>query len=178
MSQKIDTGATYVRIRQVTEKDLPALEWDGAYTHFRRLYKTIYLDSQTGKNAMLIAENAQNNIVGQAFIQFHGHRKALADGTTKAYIFAVRVKPEFRNHGIGTKLILTAEKVIKKKKFTTATLNVAKDNLDAIRFYKRLGYRIVAHEPGKWAYIDHRGNLQHVNQPSWRMEKDLNDLND
>ena len=34
MLEKVD-----LRIRQATESDLPALEWDGEYIHFRRVYR-------------------------------------------------------------------------------------------------------------------------------------------
>lgn len=60
-----------------------------------------------------------------------------------------------------------------QKHFTRLTLNVARDNLDAIRLYKRLGFQIIAEEPGVWSYIDHVGQWQTVEEPSWRMEKQL-----
>jgi ribosomal protein S18 acetylase RimI-like enzyme len=52
-------------------------------------------------------------------------------------------------------------------------LNVARDNLEAIRLYHRLNFQIVGEEPGIWSYIDHLGKWHTVEEPSWRMEKHL-----
>lgn len=69
--------------------------------------------------------------------------------------------------------MLFAEKDIQSRGFRQVTLNVSRDNPDAKRLYEHLGYRIVADEPGIWSYIDHEGQTRHVNEPSWRMEKNL-----
>jgi len=52
-------------------------------------------------------------------------------------------------------------------------LNVSRDNLDARRLYERLGYRVVAGDPGRWSYLDEHGIRHDVNEPAWRMEKKL-----
>ena len=57
--------------------------------------------------------------------------------------------------------------------YSRLTLNVARDNPDAIRLYKRKGFEIVAEEPGIWSYIDHLGKWRTEEEPSWRMEKRL-----
>jgi hypothetical protein len=48
---------------------------------------------------------------------------------------------------------------------------VGRANHEARQLYERYGYRIVAAEPGIWSYLDHLGQRQQVNEPSWRMEK-------
>jgi ribosomal protein S18 acetylase RimI-like enzyme len=53
------------------------------------------------------------------------------------------------------------------------TLNVAKDNKDAIKLYLSRGYEVVAPEPGIWQYQDHYGVWHQVIEPAWRMEKKL-----
>jgi ribosomal protein S18 acetylase RimI-like enzyme len=57
--------------------------------------------------------------------------------------------------------------------FHILTLKVGRDNLDALRFYQRVGFQIVHGDPGRWSYIDHRGRRRFVNEPAWRMEKSL-----
>ena len=57
--------------------------------------------------------------------------------------------------------------------YHTVTLNVGQNNPDARRLYERLGYQVVASEPGRWSYVDHQGNRREVDEPAWRMEKNL-----
>jgi len=83
------------------------------------------------------------------------------------------VRPEFRGEGIGTTLMETAEEDLRQRGFQLVSLNVARNNQDARRLYERLGYQVVAPEPGIWSYIDHRGRRRQVEEPAWRMEKEL-----
>jgi hypothetical protein len=60
-------------IRQVTYNDLPALEWSGKYTHFRRLYKDIYESSLRGEAILWILELPEAGVIGQLFVQLISH---------------------------------------------------------------------------------------------------------
>jgi len=70
-------------------------------------------------------------------------------------------------------MIKFLENYLITRHYSRLTLNVARDNPDAIRLYKRVGFQIVAEEPGIWSYIDHLGQWHTVEEPSWRMEKRL-----
>lgn len=160
-------------IRKITYKDLPDLEWDGEFKHFRRIYANAFQNQQKGNAVLWAAEINETGIIGQAFVQLIGSRPELADGLFRAYIYSVRVKGIFRNSGFGTKIMRHAEEDIFQRGFSFATLNVGKHNVKACRFYKRLGYKVISDEPGNWSYLDHRGKRQHVHEPSWRMHKQL-----
>ena len=67
----------------------------------------------------------------------------------------------------------TIEEDLRKRGFHQVTLNVGQDNLEAQRFYDRLGYIIVGSDPGRWTYIDDKGKRRDVVEPAWRMIKDL-----
>jgi ribosomal protein S18 acetylase RimI-like enzyme len=69
--------------------------------------------------------------------------------------------------------MLAAETELIERRFSYATLNVGRDNPKAQRLYERLGYRVVAPEPGRWSYEDENGVLREVHEPAWRMEKFL-----
>jgi len=166
-------AAPCITIRQATRADLPALEWDGAYAHFRRLFERTYEQAERGEAAMYLVEHPLDGIIGQAFVQFNSLRPELADGQTRAYVYSFRVKPAYRGRGIGTRLMHTIETDLRQRGFARVTLNVAKDNLLARRLYERLGYRVVASDPGHWSYIDHEGHRRFVSEPAWRMEKAL-----
>lgn len=160
-----------VIIRRMTREDLTALEWDGEFLHFRNVYKGVYKRMQSGTAEAWVAESPTAGIVGQVFLQLESDRPELADGWNRAYLYSFRIKPRFRSHGLGTKMMTVMENFLVARRFTRLTLNVARDNLDAIRLYQRLGFQIVAEEPGVWSYIDHMGKWQTVIEPSWRMEK-------
>ena len=162
-----------VVIRQANRLDLPSLEWEGEYTHFRRLYADAYTMVEQGNAIIWIAEEDGNGLIGQLFVSLLGNRPELADGVTRAYIYGFRVRPQFRNNGIGTMIMHAIEDDIRERGFRQITLNVGQDNHAARRFYERLGYKVVEPDPGRWSYIDDKGKRRDVLEPAWRMLKDL-----
>ena len=162
-----------VIIRQLVEEDLPALEWGGEYQHFRHLYAEAYQRARRGNTILWVAEHPLRGLIGQIFIQLKCGRSELADGNSRAYMYAFRIQPDYRNQGLGTRLITHIENDLLQRNFEVLTLNVAKNNIAAIRLYQRLGFSITAPEPGRWSYIDHNGEQQNVIEPAWRMEKGL-----
>lgn len=162
-----------IKIRKMTREDLPALEWDGEFTHFRNVYMGVYNRIQHGTAEAWVAESPVAGMVGQVFLQLDSERPELADGWNRAYLYSFRVKAPYRNRGLGTKMMAVLETFLLARHYTRLTLNVARDNVHAIRLYKRLGFQIVAEEPGIWSYVDHLGEWHTVEEPSWRMEKRL-----
>lgn len=162
-----------VNIRMATEQDLPAMEWEGEYRHFRRLYREIFQNVQNGKALMWLAELPGTGLVGQVFVQLHSGRPELADGNFRAYIYGFRVKSDYRRMGLGSFMLNVIERDLTRRGIHRVTLNVSKDNPDARRLYERHEYRIVAEEPGRWFYYDDLGRRQDVQEPAWRMEKRL-----
>jgi ribosomal protein S18 acetylase RimI-like enzyme len=162
-----------VSIRQATKDDLPSLEWNGEYIHFRQLYADTYRLTLQAKAIIWIAELNGTGLIGQCFVSLKGNRPELADGTVRAYIYGFRVKPRFRNQGIGTLIMNNIEDDLKGRGFKQVSLNVGQDNHAARRFYERLQYKMVGSDPGQWSYIDDHGKRRDVHEPAWRMIKDL-----
>jgi ribosomal protein S18 acetylase RimI-like enzyme len=170
----VDTSITeQVVIRQIRREDLLALEWEGEYTHFRRLFADAFRRTLRGDAVMWVAELPEVNLVGQLFVQLNSAHSEAANGGHKAYIYGFRVRPHYRNAGIGSLLLKTAEDDLAQRGYRVVALNVGRDNPAARRLYERSGYRVVAAEPGVWSYLDHRGRLRQVNEPAWRMEKEI-----
>lgn len=167
------TWLSNVQIRHIEKSDLSALEWDGEYTHFRRLYKEIYDGVVKGKAIMWVADLEGTSIIGQLFVQLSSSRTELANGTNRAYIYSFRIQPPYRANGLGTYMLQIAENDLAERGFRWVTLNVARDNPDARRLYERHGYRVIAKEPGNWSYRDDQGITREVHEPAWRMEKRL-----
>jgi ribosomal protein S18 acetylase RimI-like enzyme len=164
-----------VQVRRLTKADLPALEWNGEYARFRRLFAETYHSSVKGRAVLWVADLPGQGLIGQVFVQLNSARLELADGKTRAYIYAFRVRQAYRGVGLGTRLLQTAETDLIRRGYHWVTLNVGRDNPNARRLYERNGYRVVASEPGIWHYYDETGQRREVNEPAWRMEKKLTD---
>jgi ribosomal protein S18 acetylase RimI-like enzyme len=160
-------------IRHVTENDLHSLEWDGEYIHYRRIFRDAFIAAQKGEAVLWIADTPQEGLIGQVFISLKSARQDLADGSNRAYLYGFRIRPVYRDLGIGTQIMYVVENDLVQRDFKILTLNVGRDNISALRFYKRMGFQIVHSDPGSWSYIDHHGRRHSVNEPAWRMEKVL-----
>jgi ribosomal protein S18 acetylase RimI-like enzyme len=162
-----------VVIRHVVQEDLPAMEWDGEYRHFRRVYADAYKRMTRGDSILWVAELPGSGLVGQVFIQLMCDRPELADGIERAYLYSFRVRKELQGQGIGTRIMDVIENDVMQRGFDYITLNVARDNPRAQKLYVRRGYYVVAPEPGVWSYPDDKGVWHRVEEPAWRMEKRL-----
>jgi ribosomal protein S18 acetylase RimI-like enzyme len=161
-----------ITIRLARAEDLPGLEWEGEYAHYRSLYRRVFEEMQQGKRLMMVAA-AGATIVGQVFVQLLSAEREFADGVSRAYLYSLRVRPAWQGQGIGTRLISTAEKELRARGFTTAVIAAGKGNEGAFKLYQRLGYRVFAEDPGVWYFTDVNGIRQNVEEPCWVMEKSL-----
>lgn len=160
-------------IRQVIEADLPALEWEGEYMKYRKMFTSLYQEALAGRTLLWVITLPEGEIIGQAFVMLRSSEREAADGKDRAYIFAFRVKSAWRNLGIGGYLMKFVEADLRGRGYKFVTLNVAQDNDKALRLYKRLGYKVIGSRSGNWSFRDERGILQHVHEPAWRMIKGL-----
>jgi ribosomal protein S18 acetylase RimI-like enzyme len=165
--------ADQVIVRRVVQDDLPKMEWEGEYTHFRRVYADAYQRMLRGFSILWVAELPGTGLIGQVFIQLTCDRHELADGVGRAYLYSFRVRPEYRGLGIGSRIMEVVEDDLRERGFYAITLNVARDNTRAQKLYAQRGYSVIAPEPGIWSYPDDKGVWHRVEEPAWRMEKIL-----
>lgn len=161
-----------ITIRPARETDLPQLEWDGEYTHYRLVFREMWEEMQQGRRLLLVATQAEV-VVGQVFIQFYSSDPRYADGQQRAYLYSLRVRPPWQGHGVGTRLIQNAEAVLQSRGFRFAVIAAAKDNPGALRLYQRLGYQSFDEDPGVWYFTDVNGVEQHIVEPCWVLQKML-----
>jgi ribosomal protein S18 acetylase RimI-like enzyme len=159
-----------VVIRLATEADLTALEWEGEYLHYRRLFKKAMVEARRGRRLLLLAA-VDGQLVGQIFVQLSTRRAFSSSGTDSGYLYAFRVKGPHRNQGIGTQLIREAESQLRALGYGRVVISVAKRNAPARRLYQRLEYRVFSEDPGEWSYLDHLGQLREVSEPAFVLEK-------
>ena len=157
-----------VVVRTATAEDIPKLEWYGQYRHFRNLFRRAYREQRTGRRLILIAD-VNNFPIGHLFIQFNPTTRK----RPRAYFYSFRVMEMFRGQGLGTWLLKNAEIIALNRGMRWANIAAAKDNDGARRLYERSGYRIYGEDDGQWSYVDHRGNVRHINEPCWLLEKKL-----
>ncbi len=153
-----------VMLRTATQDDLPKLEWYGQYKHFRKVFRRTFQDQESGRRLMLLAD-FNDFPIGQLFVSFRG--------PTRAYFYSFRVMEMFRGQGIGTWLLQEAEEIVTQRGVERVTIAAARTNLRARQLYERLGYRIRRSDSGRWRYVDHRGRVCEVHEPSWILEKNL-----
>jgi ribosomal protein S18 acetylase RimI-like enzyme len=160
-------------IRQVIKRDLPSLEWEGEFSHFRHLFAEAYRLQELGDVLMWVVDLPNFGIIGQLFIQLYGPNQIQTSKTKYAYIYGFRIRPDYRGLGIGSRLLTTVESDLIQRDFKRISLNVARDNEAARRLYERAGFQVVAPEPGIWSYLDEKGRRRFVHEPAWRMEKNI-----
>lgn len=161
-------------IRPLQPADAIALEWEGEYTQFRRIYARAFRRAEKGEAALWGLDDQQGNLVGQVFVLLYNETDLeVADGAERAFVHSFRIRPAHRDRGLGTRLMRFAEADLITRRFRRVSLNVASDNPAAMRLYQRLGYRQLHTISGYWSYIDHQGVQRQLHEPGWRMGKDL-----
>jgi ribosomal protein S18 acetylase RimI-like enzyme len=150
-----------IQIREITKADYPILEdflYNAIYIPEGEEYppreiifdpeiyiyvKDFGLDSDCG----VVAEH-DGRIVGAAWtriIPAYGH---LDENTPE---LAISSLPEYRGKGMGTMMMERLFDLLRERGYKRTSLSVQQNN-PAVRFYKRLGYKITAEK------LDHVGN--------------------
>ena len=135
-----------LKIRQCTRQDLPRLEWFGLYTEHRQLIEDAFRRQQAGEVNMLVAD-LDGFPVGQAWLDLSA-RAADSVGV----IWALRVLPVLRNHSIGTRLMIAAERLLTERGYRWSELTVDQQEPRSRRLYERLGYRSAGSSEGLLSY--------------------------
>ena len=96
------------------------------------------------KDTMALIARKEGTIAGFAIMRF---------GDDQAHLFLLAVAPEFRRTGIGRSMIHWLEKSCRTAGIQAIRLEVRASNRGAVRFYRKLGYRVLARVAG---YYDRR----------------------
>lgn len=99
----------------------------------------IYINNFGDKNDCGVVAEQDGKIVGAAWtriIPAYGH---IDDETPE---LAMSVLPEYRNKGIGTKMLKKLFELLSQRGYKQTSLSVQKAN-PALRLYERMGYKVV-----------------------------------
>ncbi len=96
------------------------------------------------KDTMVLIASRDEEIAGFAIMRF---------GDDQAHLFLLAVQPEYRRTGIGRSMMAWLEKSCRTAGIQAVRLEVRSSNRVAMRFYQRLGYRLLGKVAG---YYDRR----------------------
>ena len=96
------------------------------------------------KETMVLIASEEGTIAGFAIMRF---------GDDQAHLFLLAVQPEYRRTGIGRSMMEWLEKSCRTAGIQAIRLEVRASNRVALRFYRKLGYRLIARVAG---YYDRR----------------------
>ena len=168
-----DNFLNTVNIRLVKEEDLPALEWGEEYKRYRRIYREIYRNSQKGLSIPLVAETAADGIIGQVFFSQKEPNQNYGIRTRYYFLSSFRVKPRYRDHGIGSLLLKEGEKQVRLHHIRDIYLNCSRENNRARWFYQEHGFQVVRIDEGTWTYVNDEGFVVTEPQNAYLMKKTL-----
>lgn len=96
-------------------------------------------DFGSGKHDICFVAEVENQVVGAVWVRDMNDYGHIADGVPS---FAISLHKEYRNYGIGTRLMETMLGELKSRGYTKASLAVQKANY-AVRMYKKVGFYII-----------------------------------
>jgi len=88
------------------------------------------------RNFFILAEKSPEKII-------IGYIIGIIEGGGVGHIISICVDPSFRRRGIGSRLMMMAERYFIEERACTSKLEVKTTNQEALRMYEKLGYEIV-----------------------------------
>jgi [ribosomal protein S18]-alanine N-acetyltransferase len=138
-SSRAASKAFHVREYRVDDFDalcaIDRLCYEPALAYSRRVMRA-YLDAP---GADCVVAESQPGIAGFCITSHHA---------SQGYIVTIDVLDEFRRQGVGTILLREAEKHLVEHGVGTTALDTATDNLSAIAFWEKHGYRKIGVRKG------------------------------
>lgn len=155
-----------IKIREFTENDYPHLEdflYHAIYVPEGENMPSrgvifdpeiyVYIADFGGKDGDLgVVAELDNQIIGMAWARIIPAYGNIDNSTPE---LAISVLSDFRGQGIGHKMMTDLFKLLFQQGYKRTSLSVQKDN-PAVRFYKRLGYKITDEK------LDHDGNEDYI----------------
>ena len=119
-------------VRRATRSDLPDLLRLEGHFPGDRLSKGALVRLLAGSADVWVCVDVGGRIVGDAIVRYRRDRPAR--------LYSLVADPEARGRGIGGMLLAWAERAAKARGARSMSLEVRRDNADAIAFYRRRGY--------------------------------------
>jgi ribosomal-protein-alanine N-acetyltransferase len=69
----------------------------------------------------------------------------------EVHIYRIAVGPEWRRQGIGSRLVAACLRRARRRGMTSAVLEVRPSNTEAVEFYGKFGFQVIATRPGYYS---------------------------
>ncbi|MEA3056084.1 MAG: hypothetical protein QOD30_1516 [Actinomycetota bacterium] len=145
--------------------DLDAIGWSGTASHVRNVAGQLDRRDR-GVVEYLVVRDERGSPIAKGAIDYEEHPGA---GT----IMQLATRPDLEGGGLATMLIAEAERRIRHRGFSTATLSVEPENARARRLYEHLGYRPTGERTIGWEHELENGELGWYSTVVVDMEKRL-----
>ena len=162
-----------INIRLLREEDLPALEWDGEYKRYRRIYREVFHNFQKGISYPLVAETAQDGVIGQVFLTRKEPNPKFTALHRYFFLSSFRVKAQYRGMGIGSRLLELCEKHVLQHHLRDIYLNCAVSNHRARWFYLDHGFHVIRIDNSEWSFVNDEGFIVTEPQHAYLMKKSV-----
>ncbi|MGN1096083.1 MAG: GNAT family N-acetyltransferase [Eubacteriales bacterium] len=128
-----------MEIRKATEKEMLTL-W--GYKNCDKISPTarFFSDNILSGNAEFWTIDNNGELIGELYFFKNLTDKDFADGQTRAYLCAFRIRSDYRGKGFGSRLLQTVLLHIKASGFNIATIGVEENAEANIRLYERHGF--------------------------------------
>ena len=91
------------------------------------------LDAKLAVDDLIFVAEVGDEIVGACMAGYDGHR---------GWLYAVAMKPEYRRHGEGGRLVKTVMQALQDLGCIKVNLQIRSTNTDVAAFYKSLGFSV------------------------------------
>jgi len=114
--------------------------WEEQFASGNTPTAKFFAENILSENAEFWTMEHEGNLISELYIFKSLEDKDFADGCTKAYLCAFRVKKGFRGQGLGSKMMKSVFAHLKSCGFSAATIGVDETEEANIRLYTRLGF--------------------------------------
>lgn len=128
-----------MKIRKATAQEMLSL-WGHKNIDLAPPTALFFAKNISSGNAEFWTLNDNGQIIGELYIFWELNDKDFADGKSRAYLCAFRIKSEYRKKGYGSFLLKEILEYIKKKSIQIVTIGVDETEDQNIRMYHRFGF--------------------------------------
>lgn len=128
-----------MKIERLAVQELHCLTELFAYNNVEEMIAECTHDIQNGKIDIFVLYD-KDVLLGELHVMYANDDECYAMRGKRAYLFAFRVREEFRNKGYGTYLLKSVLGILKEDGYCEFTVGVEDDNLRAIHMYQALGF--------------------------------------
>ena len=125
-------------------------------------------------NAVFWTLDHDGDLIGELYVFYNLDDKDFADGESRAYLCAFRVKEGYRGQGLGRRLMNAALAELKESGFRSATIGVEADESKNIQLYRLLGFnrkiKDCHYDP---CGMDENNQPEYEEEAWWLLLKDL-----